>query len=772
MTTYRLRGYQYDHVVKMTASESHHYRVMALIYGVGGGKTLTSLALASVWLDAEPNLALVVAVPQTAIAEQVINYAGHHFEFEGGTHRLPLSYTRRSATGHQVRSYLSTEGNRDKRMIVTHSSTLLHCEQEIRATLLAGRPMVFVIDEAHHSPEVGEEADPDDLKFANFIGQISRTHAHVRILKLTGTPYRFDNLQVLDDNTLVCSKRLIELMRDGYAPSTVLTDDVTLPANLEEAVARIVQKWIDDGRPTVVIRVKPPLSVMPALLAAFARVNASVVDTTGPHGAKPLLEAIKRDDENRLERGTVFIAKGRFTEGVNIRTLTHAYFWGIPQSMTVLEQFLGRAMRMRFLGERLDLSKPIEPIPNVLPEWAVKSKVTLFFSETEGDTPVDHARLLLRAVLFLSTFSNPSWVVKQLFGANDGAPTHRGEATPVDGSAPHDEGADGAESVEILDQRKLALAIEMIEAYQDIEWRPRKHPLNAIDIKTHPAIFSAPIYDWYKSHPALRLENDPVLDYSDIQDALNHWAKVLEERDRAKARKRASSLDDDLMQGVLADLAPAFREDTYEDNHYALGSENMNYWAERLNRELLERIDGQPKTEDEIYERVLIFCRSTGRWPHRKLKDEDQTPKKPVPFSHYNEILKRQGRPGLIELICMRQEKDLSAAVRDLLAIAATLGEYTEDRALNMLREQSVVGRYYAEPLLAGGLCGISYPLGGDPLEMLALLTSLLKKYKSRTKMEVIKSVYRDEGLDGVRARLGAITHGQTDLAQTQPQVH
>jgi Type III restriction enzyme, res subunit len=772
---YILRGYQHRNAATLTAPESYWYQYLALLYGVGGGKTLTSLVIARLRWELDSTLAILVITTQTNIAKQFIAYADCTFEFDGRTHPFPRSHTSSSASGEELRSYLSTRGNRDGKMVVTHSTTLLNCEAEIRETLRSGRPVLVIIDEGHHSPELTEEQQ-DELRFAPFIQQLQREYEKLRCLKLTGTPYRTDNRTVLDKDTLICSMRLVELMRDGYAPGTVVTDSVQVPDDLDEALECLVQKWIADGRPTVVIRIKHHADIVPGLLRAFQRVGATVINTTGPAGDLALTDAVERDERGLLPRGAVFLAKGRMIEGANVRTLTHVYFWGAPKSMVVLEQLLGRAMRLRVTGDRITPDGDYEPLPHVLREWVEKSKVTFFFGRSLEDAVADHARLLLRAVLFLSTFASPSWITRQLVGIKDGIPTapkddeQSSSEVPTDGNSAPPPSSHGS----AIDQCKLALALEVIGSFLRIKYQPRIHPRSLIQIDDRPEAFVPHIHKWYLETPEMREDNDAELTSQDIADALRYRNGVVADRRELRSSKTRTA-EEDVLRDVLDDLAPAFHEERYFGSEYRLDHASVDFWAVVIGAGVFQRIDGQPKTEDEIYDRVVHFEKRNGRCPD--LEDEDPIPSRPVPFARYQERRRRSGFHGdWAEFVCSRKASslgsDLREDLRDALGFASSskVQSQGKDKGIKEiraggLREGLVVAQYYAEEIWVGGHCEIQYPRSVEPFEFLEILRQARKAYPTNRELENLKSVYRERGFNGLTALLGASTHAQAILA-------
>lgn len=744
------------------------YRTAAIVYGVGGGKTPTGLILGHLWLLDGTCMYMIVVTTQRAIARQFTSYSdptnkfGGKFRFDGQVHSFPKAIVNRNASGKQLRDYLARD-NPERKMVVVCGAALLNEVESLEQAMREGKRILLIIDEGHHAhdTDVDDRTDAsyvDDTELSKALDRLRRQGAELRLVKLTGTPYRSDNKPVVDQVEFRCNMRLITLMQEGYAPKQVLTQYRQIKGDYRAAATQLAAQWIEDGRPSVVIRIKPRnksinKATVKAIMKAFAELpgapSATVYDTTLEEGADRLGEALEKNEHGALEKHAVFITINRMVEGVDVQTLTHAYFWGVPRSMLVIEQILGRILRLR-------IDAKDKPIPGCPAEWAMKSKAVFFFGNSfdrdEDEDEFDYTRLVLRALVFMSTFEHPAWLNRQILGIDDGVPCRLALLEPQ----------------ETVEQEQLVLAKEMLACFKHA-WDERigQHAALSWSMVHTPKKFVTAFVEWYKTKGIrLRRKDDPILSDGLLQFALYHQRREsLTPEGRAKLHQALERMDDPMVRDVFDELAPGFRADYYRDGFFRMDGDGAEDVGGGFVKKMTERLEGSPKTPDELLSRIEIFRLVHGRWPDTS--DVDPGPSKTLKYSYYTPLLRAHGYASLDEFICLTRSNPREQLL-EAWDYARSAGRGQVKEGLERLRRDGAsrgnpFSELFAEQIMLGavrlGWRSPPVPLKGDAQQiqlsiqaLLSTLKGLRAQYATTAGLDVVKKTYRSRDFEGVRA--------------------
>lgn len=222
----------------------------------------------------------------------------------------------------------------------------------------------LIVDEAHHAPA-------DELS-----GVVAAWQSRGGRLRFyTATPERADGRAVATPGMVRIVRSLAEHMLEGYAPGEIVNELVPFKVtgvrisgaeftgeavtqdakDLKRLAQAIVARWEADGRPKAIVRVPPMRGgcgpLVSLLVRLFAKVGARVVDSTGlgmdPQRAFRAMLGSERGRSFADSRHDIIIGSQRVVEGTDWPVCSHIYSVGIPGSLTLLQQLLGRATRRK-----------------------------------------------------------------------------------------------------------------------------------------------------------------------------------------------------------------------------------------------------------------------------------------------------------------------------------------------------------------------------------------------------------------------------------------
>jgi len=428
MLSKRLRPYQARAVADVCRFAFERRRDVCLEQPTGSGKTLELLTAIAVGLQGRKVTHALIVAPQRHIERGFVaerdmtvrwpeGWAGRQAAVvvpagmvrearrQGrGTTRAVLAYLNQPAPGYAL--------------ACTHAGSLgLVASGDALALPAQLRGMVLVVDEAHHAPA-------DGLSAVVALWQARGG----RVVYSTATAFRADGREVVGEGMVRVRRGLAEHMVSGFAPAKL--DHVIVPfgtrrdrvtgaqftgeaadAEAARGLARsVVRRWEADGRPKTIVRV-PPLAggsgpLVSRLVAAFRRGRARVLDATGagPAVQRTVLGALDAE-RARSYRGSeldVIVGIQRVIEGTDWPHCSAVYCVGLPRSLGLTAQLIGRALRPK--GRECP------------PSHRDRARVVFFVPTAGGraldELPFDHSRHALLTCAFLADHEVAAeWVV-------------------------------------------------------------------------------------------------------------------------------------------------------------------------------------------------------------------------------------------------------------------------------------------------------------------------------------------------------------------------
>jgi hypothetical protein len=392
----------------------------------GSGKTLLLVALVARHLPAAGHV--IIAAPMEHIEAGFTSRDFDAVDVGGEVVETParlIRGARASSKGSRVAiaEYLSRPAG--------HALATTH--QAIGSIDLATLPdqldgKVLMIDEAHHAG-------------ADALGRVAsgwRARGG-HLLFATATPYRHDGRPVATEEMQVIRRSLAEQMEEGYAPRSLVTgiipfgtkgDQITVSeftgtrahAGFEsDLAASMVERWREDGEPKLIVRV-PPIEggsarLVIRLLEGFESAGARTLDATGtgPADKRRVLDWL--DSEKRGESAVdVVVGSQRVIEGTDWPSCSTLYCLGLPGSLGLVVQLIGRTTRQK---------------PEGYPERHRDTSTIRFFVPTAGGEalerlPIEHSRNALLVVAHLADSGlGQDYAVRQYLPRQD-----RGEVDP------------------------------------------------------------------------------------------------------------------------------------------------------------------------------------------------------------------------------------------------------------------------------------------------------------------------------------------------------
>ncbi len=384
----------------------------------GSGKTFEIVALSASLLGTKFSH-IIIAAPQQQIEEGFVSDQERVFQFEldsGASSELKVASDfivqsredGREGTIVNISRYLNNKV--ENAIVCTHAALTYLSAQNLPVSLIG---YLLVIDEAHHAPAEGLD---ELIKVWKERGG--------NLLYATATPYRKDGKPVKREDMKLFRRLLTEHMEEGFAPSELKNEIVGISVQDEvsalefsgEEVSKqehrqllidaIYEAWIRDNKPKAIIRVPPGNSTefIEELIIKFAGVN--ILNGAGIEkiDQKRFIEALRDTKEKSIDTSEYDIVVGvqRVLEGTDWAVCSHVYCVGIPGSLTMITQLIGRALRKK------EATHP----------YANKAAVSFFvLGATENvlkNLHIKHSRHALLSCIFMADYNvGQEWLVSK-----------------------------------------------------------------------------------------------------------------------------------------------------------------------------------------------------------------------------------------------------------------------------------------------------------------------------------------------------------------------
>lgn len=419
----------------------------ALELPTGMGKTVILVALIGLLLRRGKKI--IVAAPQEHIEDGFVHRSYTQIGTPLGVIDMPLTTIRAARENPKIidaiREFI--EGpQRDYALACTHLA-LTHFRPP------TGVPedlanCVLIVDEGHHAPALG---------FSQFVDAFVANGGQV--IYASATMFRTDNEPVIRHNMEVFRVSLPRFMAEGGAPrkfrskinvirlnhraeyaAMIGEEDPAHPFR-RRIVREMVARWQEDDRPKVIVRV-PALrggtsKMISQVVRAFRRVGARVLDVSGQdqaaktrfHEALIAERALNRFADSQWD---VMVGIQRVREGMDWKWCSTVYCVGLPNSIQMITQLMGRASRKKQGWWRYPRShREVMQI-----EFYVPCGDPASFR----DLPRRHSQNVLLICAFLENYErNLDWRVVQELHRGLVAPLHEPGESPTSGVERHRE---------------------------------------------------------------------------------------------------------------------------------------------------------------------------------------------------------------------------------------------------------------------------------------------------------------------------------------------
>lgn len=386
----------------------------------GSGKTLEIVTLTSIWVRSGRKV--LIASPQEHIENAFTDRDYDQVIMPSKTIEAPADLivaARDDSDGSiaAIQAYLSDPdttpgqmGCPTHAMACTHAAlTRLRPPTEMERLPYVLKKAVLVVDEAHRAPATG---------LGQFVAAWKR--AGGKVVFTTATAFRTDGDPVMLEGMVLIRRSLAEHLADPDCGPPDRVETAIHPIQVEAAeeaeffgeeetqaevrdaiVAQMVAAWEADGRPKTVVRVpvmKGGSSTMvAACVNAFTRAGARVLDVSGSKPADKtrfLTELPAERSKTRYDEASydVLVGVQRVIEGLDWPFASDVYVVGLPRSVLIVMQLLGRATRRKLqVGYPAALKK--------------RAKISFFVpcgSTTEDSLPAYHRRYTLLICSYLA----------------------------------------------------------------------------------------------------------------------------------------------------------------------------------------------------------------------------------------------------------------------------------------------------------------------------------------------------------------------------------
>jgi len=392
---------------------------------VGSGKTLTAVSIiAQLFLESIIDRCLII-VPSLEIKGQFSRYSEASCINPDGAFRFPRIIE--IDDGYTLRGRFDLTRSHSEPLILVTTYNCWRNNFEALAQTFHGNwnRTLLVIDEGHHV------YDPKD---SEGIGLTAQTILRVRsmgakTLQMTATAARYDgrNPHLRDLDGVLDPKierSLLQHIYEGYAPfltsdflrirghsSSESQDAFGVPMNESEGFLTVLEDMIKKAsNPLAIFRIQCQREEQ------NRRVRERFRNLCLEHGRNPLIwiheSQMDPRDESRMARlrelchngasyeeirevADTLIVHQKLNEGVDLPPFSNMYLWGVPYSMPLIEQLIGRIMRLR---AQFETSTPI--YPGYPLEWLHTGRIVFCSTVLDGDPTQDKLMHQLGGWLF------------------------------------------------------------------------------------------------------------------------------------------------------------------------------------------------------------------------------------------------------------------------------------------------------------------------------------------------------------------------------------
>jgi superfamily II DNA or RNA helicase len=738
-----LRPYQNEHfpVIFQALAKREH---VLLSYCVSGGKTCMAMALGSHVMRTNTFSHVIILTPSNIIEKQFKTFSKTVSHIHAAERNIVVAGIAPDRGKQALAAYCQSDNTESDIFVTNYVNFDWDALEKILAPKI--KDVLMIIDEAHHA-----SIDPRNL--VSFRSNEFR-EAGGTTFKLTGTPYRTDQAQVANDGDLCIRRSLLEHMLEGFAPANIYSEIVTIeggglddsddessmgtygiPLNEEAGFRKMVEHIIQDGRPKCIVRLKPgSIEQNPKRVEVLTRMleaqGLTVVNATGKgtEAFHAMCELENGEQSLRYsETPDVVIAFGRMNEGVNLPSRSHVYLYGVPRSMQLVEQILGRIMRLRLGGD----GQLIVGYPEA---WQNASKITLFLGEVENASD-KHTNFLLQLISYLSAFQFIE-MFAHVTRIKDGINSSMRERTvrSITEMLESIKSDTGSQAMTCLKQ-----ALSLFEEFKT-PWTSRLTKNGLLQMGL--SVAQKQNLDLSKEDLSRFLILKQAMGNSKLQETIKFSISMMEITDGYHLQ----------LDQALDSVYDQFQDECLvSDNMYLIEGENAAWIVERLKDEL--STGPAPTSPEEVWKGIEAFRASHGgRYP--KLLDRD--PLRNRSFRSYHLLLKRQAwGTDLFQFIIDRESQGKHWAHRlnvVVVAIEKTTNYRNAEEAMNSSTKSELVKQFSLEmPEM------FYYPRAWEALrdfEWACELTLEQAHYLGQRSKNIIEELMEREGMDEVLAKI------------------
>jgi len=687
-----LRRCQTKHTVQIVTALQEWLQCFGVLYGTGGGKTLLSLAVAAKAIQMGTIDRVLILAPSTAIVEHFLRFSErmvHPHPAEDSFEPFSLGVITGVVDGEDLTrrfSSLTTGDARPRIIVTTHAMFAINSAEDsaLMRHLSADRRTLVVVDEAQSCPWLESrlvEATTEEERSQYVLGRaITRLRTMgFAIGKLSGSPTRSDGLDVFRDGDLLVEQTLHQLMFAGLCPQVVRTeivhvdglsesdsDSYLVPIDPKKGAAEVDRIWAKYDRIPGCTRIKPRRQnensdAIEALLEI-----PRVIDTSGAEAlifdSALAYEALAINDKTAIyeDYQTMFVGMVRIVTGIDSPSRALGILYGIPRSLVVLLQFLGRILRLKTDSNGIPL---IAGYPS---EWLNRVQLVFLVGglPSEADRKEEHLGVLFQAFTLTESL-NYAAMFGQLFRRfYDGMSPGPGPG-PREPKAPDPDdllGLASEENTALLARAEIAL-IGLSGVLDDMHYMSSP-PYKKLRL----------VKGWLRAKARIEAEAeglDPdevkakvdaeVAVHLPVMGALLTIRVASKPENLGRSKKVLDGVMDKAIQEQLLALYEEFKEQAPEtEAGYVLEPTLLQYLSERAAfiGAQINKPPAPPGSIEIILERIQAYRDlHDGRYP--SLEDTDPLSLVGVKFSVYDKLLRSghypEFRGGLGELLTSRE---------------------------------------------------------------------------------------------------------------------
>lgn len=421
----KLRSYQVNQVNRLIRQLTYNNQA-ALVSAVGTGKTLVTAIVGSELISRDVVKKVIVSAPYNTIVDGFLNYKGTNIKSGSlNNQQYSVCEIERSQDVNHVCDIIT--GSNETFLVTSHHAMAndkvwsLVTESEDLSDIL------LVVDEAHHCfDDEDEESESQTVKDGTKLGKIANLilDRGGKIVYVSATPYRtYQGSTNLIFDPDVCKpiiRTIGEQMKDGLAPTakteyvhvknfhltegksrTIFGDGFTTSISdpqLKVVLPQIVEQYKKEQYPKTILlvpagnaertakevkkyleqNIKFPGSVSKIRGRKFPSVLVQVgQDNIGYEVNGESVSAIEYDKNNAGKIYDIIVGCRKFDEGTDVSSASHLFMIGLPGSVRLFHQRVGRILRNK---------KEVDGYSEWFGKnWVEKSKV-VFFAPVGGKT--------------------------------------------------------------------------------------------------------------------------------------------------------------------------------------------------------------------------------------------------------------------------------------------------------------------------------------------------------------------------------------------------